>query len=248
MFRIRYGSSVMRHVLARISIGIAVLILPLGAQNGTDIPSIRVHGESLVSVAPDEAEMDVGIVSEAASTEQASAKNVAQVNRVVESLRSLLPASDIKSINVSINPNFRYPKEGAPVVEGYTASNTVRVTVRDVKMVRKVINAATKAGASSVNRLNFTLRNESEREARARALGEAADQAAAGAAALASSLKLRLGRVLHVEEGQPLVVSPAPQIDLGKAQSTDMTPISPGYIQIHANVNVEYEIIAPARW
>jgi uncharacterized protein YggE len=206
-----------------------------------------VHGESLISIAPDEAEMDVGIVSEGATTETASAQNTAAVNRVVESLRSLLPAASIKTINVSINPNFRYPNEGAPLIQGYTADNTLRVTVNKLELLRPIIAAATKSGASSVNRLNFTLRAESEREARARALARASDQAAAGATALAASLKLKLGRVLRVEEGQPLVVSPAPTFDLGKAQSTDMTPISPGYIQIHANVNLEYEILYPSR-
>jgi uncharacterized protein YggE len=93
--------------------------------------------------------------------------------------------------------------------------------------------------------LNFTLRSESE--VRAQALGEAAKEAEAGADALARSLKLKLGRVLLVEEGQPVVISPAPQIDLGKAQSTDMSPISPGNIQVHANVNLTYELLEASR-
>lgn len=49
-------------------------------------------------------------------------------------------------------------------------------------------------GASSINRLNSTLRADRERRARAQALGEAATQATARASALASSLKLKLGR------------------------------------------------------
>jgi uncharacterized protein YggE len=200
-----------------------------------------------VSAAPDEAQIDIGIVSQASTTEQVSAQNTTLVNRVMDSLRSILPAGNINTVNLSIDPNFRYPKEGAPVIQGYTATNTVRVTLNKLQLLRPVISAATRAGASSINRLNFTLLPDTERQARAQALGEAAAQAAAGASALASSLKLRLGRVLRVEEGQPLIVAPAPQIDLGKAQSTDMTPLSPGYIHIHADVNLEYEIVSSAR-
>lgn len=237
----------MRRLPIRILLGITFVLLPLQAQSGASPPSIRVHGESLISVAPDEAEMDVGVVSEGSTPEAASAQSTVTVNRVVESLRSMLPAANIKTINLSINPNFRYPKEGTPVIQGYTSDNTLRVTLNNLDLLRSVIAAATKAGASSVNRLNFTLRAESDREARARALAQASGQAAAGATALAGSLKIKLGRILRVEEGQPLVVSPAPTIDLGKAQSTDMTPISPGYIQIHANVNLEYEILYPSR-
>ncbi len=237
----------MHRFLSRVLLAIPLVLTPLSAQSEANPPSIRVHGESLVSVTPDEAEMDVGVVSEAATAEAASAQNTVAVNRVVESLRSMLPAGNIKTINLSINPNFRYPKEGTPVIQGYTATNTVRVTLDNLDVLRQVIGAATKAGASSINRLNFTLRAESDRQARARALSEAAAQASSGATALASSLKIKLGRILRAEEGQPLVVSPAPQIDVGRAQSTDMTPISPGYIQIHANVNLEYEIIYPGR-
>ena len=192
---------------------------------------------------PTRAELDIGVVTQAPSTEAASAQNAQRVTAIIENLRALVPAADIKTINLSINPNFRYPKEGAPTIQGYTADNTVRVTVEDLAILRKVIDTATKSGATSVNRLNFTLRSESEKEVRARALGEAAAQAASSAQALAAALKLKLGRVLHVEEGQPVIISPAPQIDLGRAQSSDMTPLSPGYIQVHADVNLVYELI-----
>ena len=216
--------------------------LPLPGQPQTAPPSIRVHGESLLSVAPDEVEIDIGIISQRSTAEEVSTQNTTAVNRVLESLRSILPGGNINTVNLSIDPNFRYPKDGTPVIQGYMATNTVRVTLNKLDLLRPVISAATKAGACSINRLNFTLRTDTERQARAQALSEAATQAAAGASALASSLKLKLGRVLRLEEGQPLVISPAPQIDLGKAESTEMTPISPGYIHIHANVNLEYEI------
>ncbi len=204
---------------------------------------MRVHGESQISAAPDQAELDIGVVTQAPSTEAASAQNTQRVATITQSLRALVPAADIKTINLSINPNFRYPKEGAPTIQGYTAENTVRVTVEDLAVLRKVIDTATKSGATSVNRLNFTLRSESEKEVRARALGEAAAQAASSAQALAAALKLKLGRILHVEEGQPVIISPAPQIDLGRAQSSDMAPLSPGYIRVHADVNLVYELI-----
>jgi uncharacterized protein YggE len=219
--------------------------LPLPAQPQAAPPSILVHGESLVSVSPDEVEFDIGTVSQGSTAEEVRVQNTMAVTRLLECLRSILPVGNVNTVNLSIDPNFRYPKEGAPIIAGYTAANTVRVTLNKLDLLRPVISAATKAGASSINRLNFTLRAATERQARAQALGEAATQAAAGASALASSLKLKLGRVLRVEEGQPVVISPAPQIDLGKAESTEMTPISPGHIHIHANVNLEYEIMSP---
>lgn len=221
---------------------VLITSLPLPGQHYAAPPSIRVHGESLVSVAPDEVEIDIGIVSQSSTAEEVRILNTTASNHVLDCLRSVAEVANINTVNLAIDPNFRYPKEGAPVIQGYTAKNTLRVRLNHSDLLRPVISAATKAGASSINRLNFSLRADRERQARAKALGEAATQAAAGASALASSLKLKLGRVLRLEEGQPLVVSPAPHIDLGKPESTEMTPISPGYIHIHANVILEYEI------
>ncbi len=212
-------------------------------EGGLARPSMRVHGEATISVEPDQAEVDIGVVTQAQTAQAATAQNSAKTNAVLEKLRAVAPSANIKTENFSVNPNFRYPKEGEPTIQGYTANNTIRLLLNDLSRLREVINAALGAGATSVNRLNFTLR--SEKEVRARALGEAADQAEAGAQALAGSLRVRLGRILQVEEGQPVIVSPAPEIDVGKAQSTDMSPISPGSIQIHANVNLTYELIQP---
>ncbi len=207
------------------------------------IPSVHVHGESTVAAQPDQAEIDIGVITQGATSQAAADLNAKQAATVVGELQTILPPASIKIINFSINPNYRYPKDGGtPVVLGYTANNTVRCVLSDVSLLRKVIEAATKAGASNVNRLSFTLKDE--KPVRAEALGKAAEQARAGAEALASSLKLKLGRVLLVEEGQPLIISPARQIDLGKAQSTDTSPISPGNIEVHANVNVTYELIS----
>ena len=105
----------------------------------------------------------------------------------------------------------------AAVVTGYTASNTLRVTVRDLSQLRKLIQSATQSGAESVDRLTFDLKDE--RAVRARALAQAASQARSGAEALASSLSLRLGKLLRIEEVQPVVISPAESGGFGAVES-----------------------------
>lgn len=203
--------------------------------------SLRVHGEATVSAEPDQAELDIGIVVQASTPKAATDRNAAQTSVVIQQLRTIVPSADIKTINFSVDPNYRYPKEGGPpTIAGYSANDTVRLVLNDISLLQRVIEIATKSGATSINRLTFTLHDESA--VRARALANAASQAQSGADALAASLKLKLGRLLRVEEGQPVIVSPPREISFGKAQSTDLTPISPGTINVHADVDLTYEI------
>ncbi|MBV9304320.1 MAG: SIMPL domain-containing protein [Acidobacteriaceae bacterium] len=205
-------------------------------------PSIRVHGQSTLSVKPDQAELDIGVITRAASAKAASDQNAAQADRLLKQLRALLPSATIETVNFSVNPTYRYPKDGGtPEILGYSADNTVRVVLDDLSMLRKVIDVATKTGATNINRLDFTLHDE--KPARARALADAASQAESAAEALAASLKLKLGPLLLVEESQPVIISPARQVDLEKLRASDLTPISPGNIDVHANVDLTYEIV-----
>ena len=221
-----------------------ITISTLTAQENPSVPgppTIRVHGEATVSAEPDQAQFDIGVETQATTAKDATDKNTAQTNAVLQELHAILPSGDVKTINFSVNPNYIYPQGGgAAKITGYTAENTVRLQLSDIAMLHKVIDVATRSGGNSINRLTFSLKNEEA--VRARALGDAAAQAQSGAIALAAALKLTLGPLLRVEEGQPVVVSPARQISFGRAQSTDVGPISPGRIDIHADVNLTYQI------
>jgi len=207
------------------------------------IPSVKVHGEATVSAEPNQAQLDVGVVTQAQTSQAAADQNAKAANAVVAQLKAAAPSATVKTVNFSVNPNYRYPKDGgAPTIIGYTANNTVRMELNDLTLVPKVIEVATKSGANNINRLNFTLKDEEP--FRARALGEAAQQAKSGAEALASALHLRLGRVLEVQEGQPVVVSPLRQVQFAaKAESVTEPPISPGNIDVHASVDISFELV-----
>jgi hypothetical protein len=209
------------------------------------VPYLRVHGEVTRSERPDRVQLDVGVLSQGATSETAAELNAKQSKVVIDTLRQSLPAGNIQTVNFSVNPNYQYPKDGSPpAILGYTANNTVRLQLDDLGLLRKLIDAATRAGASDVNRLNFVLRDESK--ARAEALGEAADQARAGAVALAERLHIKLGRLLRVEEEQPVIISPGRQVALaapGKAGAAGSAPVEPGSIDVHASVILTFEVI-----
>lgn len=226
---------------------IALFAVPyLFAQEFTvppSVPFVRVHGDATVSAQPDRAQLDIGVITQDATAKGASDSNARQSNAVADQLRALVPATNIKTVNFSVNPNYRYPSGGGtPTILGYTANNTVRVQIDDLSTLQRVIDIATKSGANNVNRLNFMLKDEVK--ARALALARAAEQAEAGAEALAAAMKEKLGPVLRVEEGQPVVVSPLRQIEISMAKSgpSESTPVEPGTIEIHASVNITFEL------
>ena len=215
-----------------------------GLSTSPSVPYVRVHGDATISARPDRVQLDVGVISQGPTSEAAAELNARQSKTVVDTLRQILPAANIQTVNFSVNPNYEYPKDGsAPTIRNYTANNTVRLALDDLSQLRKLVDAATKAGASNVNRLNFMLRDEST--ARAEALGKAADQARSGAAALAARLKVKLGRLLSVEEEQPVIVSPGRQVELAAAVHSGTAaadPIEPGSIEVHASVTLTFEV------
>jgi uncharacterized protein len=207
--------------------------------------TVRVHGESTLSVEPDQVEFDIGVVTQGPTPKAAADQNATQSKSLIQQLSAAFPNASVSGINFSVNPNYEYPKEGAPKIAGYTASNTVRLLLNDISSLQTVIDIAIKSGANSINRLTFTLRNETA--VRAQALAGAANQAQNGAKALAASLNLKLGRLLMVEEGQPVIVSPPREVSFEKLQSTNLSPISAGTINAHADVDLTYELLPVER-
>ncbi|MFY9557861.1 MAG: SIMPL domain-containing protein [Blastocatellia bacterium] len=208
-------------------------------------PSIRVTGDATVSVKPDQAEISIGVVTQAPTAQAAAAQNAQKQDSVISELRKTLGSNaDIKTVSYSLNPNYRYPKEGGqPTIAGYTASNTVQIKTTNLEQVGKVIDIATGSGANNIQSLRFTLKDEAA--ARTQALREASTKARSKAEAIASALGLRIQRIVRVEEGG---LSVRPVMEYAAAdtamlrQSTAPTPIESGSIEIRATVTLTVEV------
>lgn len=196
-------------------------------------------GNASISVKPDQAKLDMGVVTQGNTAQDAAAQNASQVDSVLAQLRSVLGSTaDIKTISYSLNPTYRYPQGAPPVLIGYTASNTVEVTMNDLSLIGRAIDAASQAGANNVQGLRFTLQNdESVRE---QALGLAAKQAKAHAQAIASGLGASLGAIVSAQEGGGALVRPLANAPTGAAAQT---PIETGVVEIQATVSIQIELV-----
>jgi uncharacterized protein YggE len=153
--------------------------------------------------------------------------------------------NDIQTSRLTLNPVYapRSPEAAqAPRIVAYQASNIVSVRIVDLSKVGPVIDAGLKAGSNEVQGVVFSLRDDLA--ARQQALKEAVTEARRKAEVMAEALNVRLGPPHEVIENG---VSFMPRSDYGgvaMARAADMapTPVSPGQLEIQANVTIRYRI------
>jgi uncharacterized protein len=213
------------------------------------LSSIRVTGDARITAKPDRAQIDVGVRTQAPTSQEAATQNARQVDAVLAAVRKATAgAAVLKTISYSLNPEYRYhPGGGEPTLEGYTAANVVQVTLDDLAKIGSVIDSATQAGANHIQGIQFTLRDQDA--VRAEALREAALKARAEADVLAAALGLKVVRVLSVEENSPRIVPvrvyAASAATAGRAVTP--TPVESGTLDISADVTLSVEVSPAAR-
>ena len=170
------------------------------ALRSSDKPYVQVIGEATVSAKPDQALIEVGVVTQGPSVSGVAAQSARQTEAVLAELRKLPGGNkQLRTTTYSVRPNFQYPKPGtAATIAGYTATNLVEIKLDDLSQVGKVIDIATQSGANSIQKLQYGLKNP--RGVRAQALREAAEEARADADAIAAGLGLKVLRVLSAEQ------------------------------------------------
>jgi uncharacterized protein YggE len=212
------------------------------------VSSIRVTGDARVTARPDRVQIDVGVTTRAASSEEAATRNAREVEAVLAAVRKAAgPTAVLKTISYTLNPNYQFhPGGGEPTIDGYIAANVVQVQLDDLGRIGAAIDAATQAGANHVQGIQFTLRDQDA--VRAQALREAAQRARAEADVLAAALGLKVVRVLTAEENSPRVV-PVRMFSRAAAVSNAATPtpVEAGTLDVTADVTLTVEVSPVAR-
>jgi uncharacterized protein YggE len=233
--------------LLLITIAILSLISTADAQQPPERPrppSISVNGEATIAAEPDQAQIDIGVTTQARTAPDASRENAERLARVLAEVKKLLGKGDeVKTSGYALNPQYRYPQGGKPEIVGYQANNTVRIKMSKLDDVGKVIDAAMQSGANNINRLAFTLKDEDA--ARLDALKQASAKAKAKAEAIAASLGLKIVRIASVTEGersiQPIYRA-APMARAEGLAAAAPTPIEQGTVDVRSTVSLVAEV------
>ena len=237
MKRFSFGTLVCAALLA------LTLVIPTGTASAEEaLPTLTMNGIGSAQIAPDMAEITLGVITEAKDAAKAHSDNAAQAARVQAAVKALGVAErDIQTTRYDFSPIYDVKDNGRSVTTGYTVTNAVVVKVRNLANVGKVIDAALANGANRVDSLEFSASDPSA--AKDAALADAARDARSKADAVARALGVRIVRILNVYADAQ---SPAPRnfmpMMMAKEAYDAGTPISAGELSFEASVNISYVI------
>lgn len=197
-----------------------------------------------VTRVPDIARISAGVVTQAPSATAAIQQNAQRMQRVRAALRRAgIEDRDIQTSSISLNPEYRYEENRAPVLVGYRASNEVAVRFRDIADTGRILDALVAEGANQINgpMLMIDKPEEALDEARAAALRTAQRRAEMYARALGK----RVMRVLSVSEaGATYMPPPRPMMMEARdaAVGNAASKIDPGEQTVTVNLTVSFEL------
>ena len=227
----------MKHSLALAVAAATLLATPALAQT-VPPPAISVTGEAQISVAPDQAQIDAGVTSEAKTAREASDANNAAMGKVLLALKGAgIEEKDYQTSRLSLQPQTAPNRTGPSAIVGYRASNRVTIRLRDVTKVASVIDTLVGAGANDIGGINFTVSQASKLldDAREQAIADARRKAEI----YAKAAGVTLGAPLSISEGSMPVPIPYRRMAAGIAAAT---PVAQGEETLQVTVAVSWAI------
>ena len=161
---------------------------------------VIVNGEGSVTVQPDYARITTGVTTRARTVKEATDANTKLMGAITTALRDLaIEQKDIQTSRFSVQPVYAPAQPNTePKLSGFSVSNQLNVTIRQIAMVGTIIDRLVAAGANDLGGVEFLHSDLSKALDRAR---EAAVADARRKAELyARAAGLELGRVAWLTE------------------------------------------------
>ena len=215
---------------------------PRGVERDETLLTVSATGRAVTR--PDEARLQLGVQSLAASAGEASRLNREKMDRVTAALGRLgVKPDDIQTRNLSLQRIDHGPERGR-----FRADNVVEVKMRDMARVGEAVTAATEAGANVLSGPELRV---SDREGASRSAYAAAYRAArARAEAYAQAAGLKIDRVLGIYDGGDSH-APPPYARYGGMDTVAQTaapppppsaPFNPGINTTEVRVRVDFAL------
>lgn len=217
------------------------LALPGQAQDAGEPGRISVTGEATVHATPDIASVSLGVTTQAATAAEALSANTAALAKVVEQLKATgIEPRDLQTSNLSVDPVWSNSDANPqPQISGYSASNMLTVTVRDLDKLGAVLDRAVSDGANTLNGLSFGLSDSAKAMDEARQL--AVKDALARAKLLTDAAGAQLGPIVLIQES-PSYQVPQPMARASFMKADAAVPVERGQMGISAQVTMTWRL------
>ncbi len=237
---------IQRAAIAASAVALIVGLAACGSNSDGDQPrSVTVVGTGKVIGTPDTLKADVGI--EAEGNDVSAALNDAndKVAKITDAaVNAGVDRKDIATQNVTLNPRYNSPAPGSTSqISGYTATNSLRITMRDLTKASNVLAATATAGGNNtrISNVSFSIDDDSDlmKQARDAAFNDARSRAGQYAKLADDSL----GKVLVITEAssaqEPVTRTPS---TYRADAAVSPVPVEPGQQTLTFSVTVKYAL------
>jgi uncharacterized protein YggE len=200
---------------------------------------VSVSATGSVVAVPDTAYITAGVLTEADTARDALTRNNGATAKLIDGLKAAgIAPKDIQTSQLNVSPRYTQPRDGRPAtVSGYTVSNQVRITVRDVKRLGEILDQAITLGANQMHGIAFEVSGAEQLKDDAR---KAAMQNARRRAELyATAAGAQLGQVLRISEDVRDVAGP--MLQKGRV-AMGAVPVEAGTQSLEVEVHVTYAL------
>jgi len=207
--------------------------------------TLSVTGSGLTSVESDLAKVSLGVTTQATTATDAIQQNAQKMTQIINALKGLgISEDDMTTQRFNLYPVYSSkPEIDPPTILAYRVSNVIVIDVHDLKIVGKVIDTATGAGANEVQGVSFTLSDKEYKKIKISVLQIAAEDAKTKAETMATSLGVEIIGVLQISESGFWYQQNRVLLDGASASpAAPETPIKPGDVQVSATIQVTYII------
>jgi len=216
----------------------------LSADEDDAINRLTVSGESTLDTPSNQATIHLrtDVLDKDPNVAQDSNARISQ--RVIEALQALgVKKDDIQTTDYRIEQVREWNHELKKYEDlGYRAGHTIKVSTSQLDKIGQFLKAAVDAGVNNVQNIDFSLTKDRQREIKSEVLSGASKMAQEKAEALATSLGVRLVKIVSVSESG-FSASPRPVYYAKEMIAAEAAPpIQPSDVTAQASVSVVYEI------
>jgi len=121
---------------------------------------ISVQGIGVEQSTPDVAYITAGVTTKDVDLGTAVKENNKKMQNLFDNLKKQeLKDDEIKTVNFSVTPVYTYDKE--QILDGFRASNLVRITVCDFDKIQEILSVCVESGATNIGNISFDIADKS---------------------------------------------------------------------------------------